>query len=443
MLSNNKNQGGIALLIFIILVALAAITYYFSTISPTELKIDRQQQTRVILKQAKQALIAYAVNYPEISPGRGPGFLPCPDTDDDGNANPPCNLSGVGVVGRLPWAQIDSGDLRDGANERLWYAVTKKFANFPALKLNGESIGQITLRNSDGKVIIDGSKPVYNPVGDPLESVVAVIIAPGSALLRDDGHMQDRTPGGANINDARNYLDIAYTGSANQEDNATFMNASATDGFILGEVKNANGDVIVNDVIEVITYRDIMSEVYKRVGGEIANLINKYYVTCKAYPEASTFDPTKSSFDSAGQTSPGELREGLLPLGVAKPFNWGAPCDQPPQTPAIKYAPVPPAWLAGENWQKTIYYAFAYQNAPPVNSFACGQGTNPPCMTVNNSNPPTNNKQALIVFAGRDITPLSNRPSTSMTDYFEGENNNLDNIYDAAEPEDHVRVITP
>jgi hypothetical protein len=30
-----------------------------------------------------------------------------------------------------------------------------------------------------------------------------------------------------------------------------------------------------------------------------------------------------------------------------------------------------------------------------------------------------------------------------MTDYYEGENNNLDNIYDSTEPEDYIKVITP
>jgi hypothetical protein len=345
-------------------------------------------------------------------------------------------VGGVGVVGRLPWAQIDSGDLRDGANERLWYAVTKEFANVPGtMKLNGENIGEITLRNSDGQVIINGSDPVNNPAGDPLTSVVAVIIAPGKALVRDDGQVQDRTPGGANINEPSNYLDIAYSGLANEEDNATFTNASATDGFIFGAIKNATGDVIVNDLIVVITYRDIMKEVYKRVGGEIANLLNEYHVACDAYPVASAFDPTKSTFDSAAQAPPNELREGNLPLDNALPVSWGGVCG-------LNTAPIPPVWLAGENWQKTTYYAFAYQNAPPSNGQTCGNGTNPPCLTVNNSAPPNNNKQALIVFAGRDITG-GNRPSIDMTDYFEGENNDLDNIYDADEPEDHIRIITP
>lgn len=432
-----KNQQGLVLLVLVIVIVLAFASYTLSGLSVNQTQAEQLINTRMALKEAKHALIAYAVNYPEIT-GRGPGFLPCPDTDDDGVANPPCNTGGVGVVGRLPWLQINSGDIRDGSHERLWYAVTREFANFPGtMKLNGENKGEITLRNSNGQVRVDGSDPVNNPEGDPLASIVAVIIAPGNALLRDDGYVQNRDPLPININNPANYLDIAYDGNiVLEEDNATFVNASATNGFINGEIANGGGEIVVNDTLEIITYHDIMDVVNKRVAGEVAVILNDYLVACDAYPEASPFDPNKAlPYDSAGIAPPAELREGHLPLDLALPTNWGGVCG-------AGNAPTPTAWLKDEGWHKTIYYAFAYQNAPPANGLSCGIGPNPACMTVNDLLNPINNAQALIVFAGRDITG-GNRPSNVLSDYFENENNDLDDIYDHAELEDFIRVVTP
>lgn len=413
-----KKQQGLALLVLIIVIVLAFAAYSLSGLSVNQVKTDERMQTSLALNKAKAALLAYAVSFPEITlAARGPGYLPCPDLANNGKSTVnSCKTGGVANVGRLPWATIGSGDLRDGTGERLWYAVSENFdySNSPTInKINTATLGTITLRNANGVL--------YN--GASSDAVVAIIIAPGKALTRDDGIIQNRST--ANVNDANHYLDIHV---ASTEDNATFQHNSTADGFINGEIKDAAGNVIVNDQIVVITYGEIMEHVHRRVARELNNLLNAYLDSCDAYPEASAFDPTKLSYDSDG------LREGHLPLDSALPTDWGGVC-------VAGIAPVLPDWLKAEGWHKVTYYAFAYQNAPPANGSSCGNGTNPDCMTVNNTNPLVDNAQAILIFAGRDVS--GNRPSTNISDYFEGLNNDLDDIYDAGEINDYISVVTP
>ena len=432
-----KKQNGLVLLVLVIAVALAMSTYYFSTISIVEIRVDNIEKTQKALKKAKRALIAYAINYPENNPPRGPGYLLCPDTNNDGVAENACN--GPITIGRLPWKTLNTGDLRDSANERLWYAVSENFDYTnspdppgPSIKtINTSTRGNISVRDNNKNIIYDGTT---------IDGAVAVIISPGVALTRDDGVEQDRS----NTNSAINYLDVD---TSIPEDNVDFvqgvLGGANKDGFIQGGIYDVDNNIIVNDVIEVISYNDIMEQVHKRVSQEISNLINDYFNACDAYPEASAFNPMKASFNSAGFAPPtgSELRQGHLPLGIAMPVDWGGVCDA---GPPVVLAPVPPLWLAAERWDETTYYTFAYQNAPPANGLTCGNGANPPCMTVINTNPPINNAQALIVFVGREL-PAQDRITVPLlaSDFLEGENAINNGIFDANETEDYIRVVTP
>jgi hypothetical protein len=318
-------------------------------------------------------------------------------------------------MGRYPWKTIGTKSYVDADGEFLWYAVSSNFTNQADRDINSSTRGSINIRKNDGTL-----PALYD--GTTNDAIVAVIFSVGKSLVRDDGIVQKRSTT-AEKDDPRNYLDIAYT-----EDNANFNN-STTDGFVLGEVRNSSGEVIVNDLMVVITHNEIMSLLRAKVGDVINNLINDYFSECGVYPEASAFDPTKISFNSTG------LRKGHLPLNNALPYAWGTACP----AGSAGVAPTPETWLVDEGWAATTYYAFAYDNSSPGSP--CGNVANP-CMTVNSSTGSLNNVEALIVFSGRDTT-AGNRPSNVMTDYYEGENNNLDNIYDSTEPEDYIKVITP
>src|SRR5213083_1501206 len=78
----------------------------------------RSRATERSLAQAREALIAYATARP-VSAAVGPGYLPCPDLDDDGWAEATCGSqngdSGQAQrLGRLPWKTLGLPDLRDG-----------------------------------------------------------------------------------------------------------------------------------------------------------------------------------------------------------------------------------------------------------------------------------------------------------------------------------------
>lgn len=293
-------QSGSALMIILALILLA-FTASLATYLPN---VNRDAKTAnanaAVLAQAKAALIAYAVSAgrKDNNPCSGtncerPGDLPCPDmTADDVNwgqegvpAPPPqirCGNSGAtgqtNRLGRLPWKTLDlPPDLRDASGNRLWYAVSTNFkGQSRSAPLNSDTFGTITIRNPNGNVVNNGSNPSNIPSG-----VIAVIIAPGDAIKRQDGHQQNRANNAAN-----EYLDIA-TLNGITEDNANFVDGSATNGFIQGPIKDASGKIISNDQMVFITYEDLMPLIERRIAGEVLRA-----VADMQYPNPASFNDT-------------------------------------------------------------------------------------------------------------------------------------------------------
>lgn len=85
------------------------------------------------------------------------------------------------------------------------------------------------------------------------------------------------------------------------------------------------------------------------------------------------------------------------------------------------------AWFIANQWYRQTYYAMALGYAPgviaPGNPAGCNPPTvtAPPCLTVNNLPGTTNNKQAILIFAGRALDNQSH-PSGSLSNYLEGQN---------------------
>jgi len=413
-------QKGLVLVVFVIIIVLAFISYIVGDLSLSDIKSQRDLETSQALKKAKQALIAYAVNYPKDHAPRGPGYLLCPDIDNDGVEETSCN--GLTTIGRLPWFTLGVGDLRDSDNERLWYAVSENFdftaspVTVPLTRkvLNTATEGNITVRDSNNNIVHDGTI---------MNAAVAVIIAPGRVITRDDGVVQNRSSATDKLATI-NYLDID---TVSGEDNADFIQDDLN-GFIKGEIEDGAGDVIVNDRIAVITYGDIMKQVHRRVANEISNVLNNYFLACGKYPEASLFDPTKADSDFDSGSTPSYFghiptdNDGMTPPvpATVTPFNWNTGCAA-----GINL----PVWFWRENWHRETYYHFSAGNP-------CA-GVN--CLVVNNTIPPVNEAEAIIVFSGR-ILNLA-RPINNIGEYFEGENSDGDNIYDANEVNDYVWVV--
>ena len=252
-----KRTDGFALLIFlIVLMGIAGLALTgFSQNALKSVEKSRFEHNKRVLLEAKQALLMYAYNYPVIVAGRGPGRLPCPDTDNNGRAEAgsPCLFNNE-VVGRLPWDNPDLKfyDAKDASGERLWYAVSETFDYGAGTTINSDSLGTISIFDQAGNLLYDGAA----------NGVAAVIIAPGSAINNQDrsitngddpsGIVPDTDPG---IVNPANYLD-----SLNAFDNSAFINTgnADADGFRLGPVIDQSIEVI-NDQIIIITADEVIA----------------------------------------------------------------------------------------------------------------------------------------------------------------------------------------
>jgi hypothetical protein len=313
VVSVNHRQHGVVLLLLLLAILVGIGALAFSERSLKASMRERDEVTDLALKQAKEALISYAAAHVVLTTdtSNGPGYLPCPDRDDDGESDWNCgNYAGTSGqaqrLGRLPWKTLRLPDLRDSAGERLWYAVSSSYKT-SALKpgLNPDTgMGTITLRDSTGTVIHDGTLgegplDIYHPQAG---GVVAVIIAPGLPIGRIEPAsgqpaMQDRSCQGGSCDPAgrctslperqtakcnpQNYLDKAVGLVFGYEDNATFVDANVgragnVDGFIQGPVYTEDRTLLVNDRIVAITYDDIMPALMRRVAIEAAHCLQEY-----------------------------------------------------------------------------------------------------------------------------------------------------------------------
>jgi type II secretory pathway pseudopilin PulG len=202
-----RPQRGAALLIFLVLLVVGALTYVVNNLTPETIEAARARKTEEALAQARDALIGYALSHRERQAAQDLdstgdddaamyGFLPMPDVGNDrfniGQQNPACNTEGCAmdfvngafpaqnetVIGRLPWRTLGLPPLRDGYGECLWYAVSaghKSLGINPAIKMNWDTPGQL-----DEIVVNAGilsAKGIQNH-----DRPVAMIFSPGAAL---------------------------------------------------------------------------------------------------------------------------------------------------------------------------------------------------------------------------------------------------------------------
>lgn len=314
MKSKRSPQQGAALALVAALMALALLAALAAAIARSATGPGRNAANDKALATAREALIAHATSRP-IDEVVGPGYLPCPDLDDDGWAESTCgSMTGeTGQwqrLGRLPWKTLGLPDLRDSAGERLWYAVSSKHKGLlnctvsPAcLDMGPEAaLGTITVRDAAGNVVHDGTSA--SPYEPGRGGAVAVVIAAGPALARWTGNgspgvAQVRTCDGGACNAAGhclthpptltpkcnpiNYLDRAPGPAHSDEDNARFVDRNDDagrpgnrDGFIRGPVTGRDGTTWVNDRVLAVSYDDLMPRVMRRVAEEVASCLRGY-----------------------------------------------------------------------------------------------------------------------------------------------------------------------
>ena len=292
-----SRHSGATLIVLMTLIVLTSASVLLDKLnSRARAELEQQVRTAEALSAAKAALLAYAVTYPDnYGDTRGPGYLPCPDTNNNGLPNPDC---GPKAIGRLPDSiktDVDgipgeeeifaASDLRDGAGERLWYALSDDFREDPPADpavVNSDTFGQLTL-----------------DVAPALEDkVVALIFAPGievGSQYRDGSE-----------NDVTQYLE-----SENSDGDESFVSADMSVDF--------------NDRVVAVTRDELMTAVEKRVMAEVSQALEDYkedYGSDVSYPWLSPFgDPkidelTGSAGVGSGGTTLSNSSAGFIKLGV-------------------------------------------------------------------------------------------------------------------------------
>lgn len=379
MFKHQYSQRGAALLLFLLLGFGIGATLLFTSWNRSAGRLEQERTTLNSLNMAKQALIAYAVSVYPLGNDR-PGDLPCPDTNNDGKKETSCgNATGSSGqttrLGRLPWKSLGLPDLRDASGERLWYAVSNNFKeNTRRLPLNSDTTGSIQF--------VDNS-------GSSIPNVIAVVIAPGPPIQRlNAAALQDRTATGEN--NPTNYLDETYV-----EDNSDFIDYG-TNGFVNGIVRDAQGRVLVNDMMVVITYDDLMPLLEKKVAATVLNCLNSYaayaggpYNNMGRYPwPASMITSAANDYDDTANTLFGRVPVRMINSNASAPNmlpGWGL----------LPECSVTDNWFR-DNWREQVFYAVADAYKPGATPPACGS-----CLVINTSA----SKQVAVILARQALPP--------------------------------------
>ena len=116
----------------LVLLTLMVTSAWWLAHVPVPRQAAAMARTTAALGEARETLLGYAASYPDrVNAAFGPGYLPCPARDLAGIAGPACSLAGGTAFGRLPWHTLRANDLRDGAGEGLWYALSDSHRNNP------------------------------------------------------------------------------------------------------------------------------------------------------------------------------------------------------------------------------------------------------------------------------------------------------------------------
>lgn len=219
-----RAERGAALFLLLLLLLVGAGIVFVTGLKTTAVELAAQRKTVAALAQAKAALLGWTL----LDTGgttANPGRLPCPDQDNDGNAQGAA--CGAPYVGWLPWRTLAVDDLRDGSGERLWMLVDKDFRS-------GSGAMNTTLQ------------PTLTLDGRP---VVAIVLAPGPVLSA----LSQNRPGSGPFSAASLY-------------------PSYIEGFDAAArtVTTAPPSATYNDRVIAITPQEIFAAVTQRIARELA-----------------------------------------------------------------------------------------------------------------------------------------------------------------------------
>lgn len=342
-----QRQTGVALLIMLVLLVMAALALFLTQASSAQLRAERDRKTAEALSIAKAALIGRAVT----DDGR-PGSLPCPDIATNMPAATPPNVPGDGIadmlsgndcpsyVGWLPWKTLGLPDIRDSSGEHLWYALSPSLRDdSSAQPINSDTAMQLTLDSATG-------------------NVAAIIFAPGAPV-------SGQTRPSNNVAD---YLEG--------------VNLSLPNNYVSGPQSST-----FNDRLVTINRDELFQVIEGRVAREAVNCLSAYATANQGrFPWAAPV--TALDFADAE-----DVRFGRIPTDLDSTHHTNSHMSStwPPSCAIQK------TWWLANRWSELVFYGLAQGYAPDASPVGC-----PSCLTVN---PPSAsaNKRVAIIVAGRSL----------------------------------------
>lgn len=259
-------QHGVIFLALVLVLFMGGATFVLGSLNNRQsASLARNAEIRYQLEQTKAQLLAYAANYATLYDNeRGPGFFPCPDTDDPtldatGAAEATCD-SDLPLIGRLPKYDGNGAtpfyfsDTYADVDQQFWLVVAPRYVYYSSASSRRRSYMR-TLANTG----VSTQASQYWLTLDGETEYVALIIAPGDEL-----ETQARTTGPT---DYANYLDGQNGG----------------DGFNFYTSYQVNPELF-NDVVVGITLDEYIVYTGTAVAHAMKLVLDQYHDTFGNYP---------------------------------------------------------------------------------------------------------------------------------------------------------------
>lgn len=308
------SEKGVVLLVFAVILLVGSTYLLTVSLNSSSNRFNRYEITYDYLKEAKQALIGFAVYHPD-----NPGLLPFPDRNGDGNydGNSDCTAGAVSnslLLGRIPWQGQGNPCIApqtglniqsvDYSGQEIWYAVSKNLVyespDYPFVS------PAILNRNSDWITVRDQNANVLS------NRVAFVVFSPGIALTG-----QDRS---ATAPAASNYLDSVTIGGT------TYSNADTDQDYIIYPESDFTPDTAdsFNDKLIYVTIDELMERIEKRAMNELTTVLTSYHSSQGAFPWLNNFsDPKTNQKRLTGEHSGANNQATLLTDSSADFTQWG------------------------------------------------------------------------------------------------------------------------
>lgn len=306
-------QRGAALIVMLVIMVMGIATALANSLSITALNTARQETTAAALAQAKEALIGYAIAYGDTHAGKAQGYLPCPDTVNDGSANAnqgsaQCAGANIPVAGRLPWRSLKLPPLRDGHGECLWYTVSGTFKAVAGGYMNGlmnwDTAGQFTIQDANGATLA-GATAHDRPV-----AIIFSVGAPLGAQSHPFGGMRECSGDGSNSVNA--YL----------EGGNAFSPPASPPVSPMVLTMGSPSSTANNDVVLWIMPGDIFEHLKKR--GDFSNQISNLLDDSNFRLQVESGHPESVAVSGMGTKGTGNINCGAIANTANQTFcnNW-------------------------------------------------------------------------------------------------------------------------